>query len=207
LEGFGANQFNGDHVEERKQKISVFNWWTFALCPVLLLCATKVVYGQNFVRWRVACFILAIFMASLAAFGTLISMAKNAVVAQNALVAQAKKGINASVEQQLSIVWKTINVVERKVEEVRTELQMLRAKQDENSIALAEENAAIAAIGARIIEKFRYKRAVVLISISEGDARNQRVILTMRSSKLSTYSGEVALPGGKADRLDQLIEP
>ncbi|XP_020205066.1 nudix hydrolase 15, mitochondrial [Cajanus cajan] len=52
-------------------------------------------------------------------------------------------------------------------------------------------------------EKFRYKRAAVLICIFEGDAGELRVILTKRSSKLSTYSGEVALPGGKAEEGDK----
>ncbi|KAK7302896.1 hypothetical protein RJT34_13793 [Clitoria ternatea] len=52
-------------------------------------------------------------------------------------------------------------------------------------------------------EKFRYKRAAVLICIFEGDAGDLRVILTKRSSKLSTYSGEVALPGGKAEEGDK----
>ncbi|CAJ1961848.1 unnamed protein product [Sphenostylis stenocarpa] len=52
-------------------------------------------------------------------------------------------------------------------------------------------------------EKFRYKRAAVLICLFEGDAGDLRVILTKRSSKLSTYSGEVALPGGKAEEGDK----
>ncbi|KAL2341805.1 hypothetical protein Fmac_009745 [Flemingia macrophylla] len=52
-------------------------------------------------------------------------------------------------------------------------------------------------------EKFRYKRAAVLICIFEGDAGELRVILTKRSFRLSTYSGEVALPGGKADEGDK----
>ncbi|XP_014518156.1 nudix hydrolase 15, mitochondrial [Vigna radiata var. radiata] len=52
-------------------------------------------------------------------------------------------------------------------------------------------------------EKFRYKRAAVLICIFEGDAGDLRVVLTKRSSMLSTYSGEVALPGGKAEEGDK----
>jgi len=39
-------------------------------------------------------------------------------------------------------------------------------------------------------EEFRYKRAAVLICIFEGDAGDLRVLLTKRSSKLSTYSGQ-----------------
>ncbi|XP_012450870.1 nudix hydrolase 15, mitochondrial [Gossypium raimondii] len=51
-------------------------------------------------------------------------------------------------------------------------------------------------------EKFRSKRAAVLICLFEGDAGDLRVILTKRSSRLSTHSGEVSLPGGKADEGD-----
>ncbi|KAG4971413.1 hypothetical protein JHK85_037834 [Glycine max] len=51
--------------------------------------------------------------------------------------------------------------------------------------------------------KIGYKRAAVLICIFEGDAGDLRVILTKRSSKLSTYSGQVALPGGKAEEGDK----
>ncbi|MED6183651.1 Nudix hydrolase 15, mitochondrial [Stylosanthes scabra] len=52
-------------------------------------------------------------------------------------------------------------------------------------------------------EKFKPKRAAVLICLFEGDAGDLRVILTKRSSKLSTHSGEVALPGGKAEEGDK----
>ncbi|CAK9152576.1 unnamed protein product [Ilex paraguariensis] len=51
-------------------------------------------------------------------------------------------------------------------------------------------------------EKFRPKRAAVLICLFEGNDGDFRVILTKRSSKLSTHSGEVALPGGKAEEAD-----
>lgn len=50
---------------------------------------------------------------------------------------------------------------------------------------------------------FKPKRAAVLICLFEGDNGDLRVILTKRSSKLSTHSGEVALPGGKADEGDK----
>ncbi|MCI14900.1 peptide/nitrate transporter, partial [Trifolium medium] len=40
LESFGADQFDEEHVEERKKKMSFFNWWNFALCFALLLGAT-----------------------------------------------------------------------------------------------------------------------------------------------------------------------
>ncbi|XP_011096408.1 nudix hydrolase 15, mitochondrial [Sesamum indicum] len=51
-------------------------------------------------------------------------------------------------------------------------------------------------------ERFRPKRAAVLICLFEGDHGELRVILTKRSSKLSTHSGEVSLPGGKAEETD-----
>ncbi|PHT35744.1 Nudix hydrolase 22, chloroplastic [Capsicum baccatum] len=51
-------------------------------------------------------------------------------------------------------------------------------------------------------ERFRPKRAAVLICLFEGDDGELRVVLTKRSSKLSTHSGEVALPGGKAEEGD-----
>ncbi|XP_006303823.2 nudix hydrolase 15, mitochondrial [Capsella rubella] len=52
-------------------------------------------------------------------------------------------------------------------------------------------------------ERFRPKRAAVLISIFEGDDGDLRVILTKRSSRLSTHSGEVSLPGGKTEEDDK----
>ncbi|CAI9087328.1 OLC1v1021377C1 [Oldenlandia corymbosa var. corymbosa] len=51
-------------------------------------------------------------------------------------------------------------------------------------------------------ERFKPKRAAVLVCLFEGDSGEFRVILTKRSSKLSTHSGEVALPGGKAEESD-----
>ncbi|KAG2406302.1 Protein NRT1/ PTR FAMILY 5.6 [Vigna angularis] len=32
LQSFGADQFDDDHLEERKKKMSFFNWWSFTLC-------------------------------------------------------------------------------------------------------------------------------------------------------------------------------
>ncbi|KAL1204601.1 Nudix hydrolase 15 [Cardamine amara subsp. amara] len=52
-------------------------------------------------------------------------------------------------------------------------------------------------------ERFKPKRAAVLICIFEGDGGDLRVILTKRSSRLSTHSGEVSLPGGKAEEDDK----
>lgn len=42
-------------------------------------------------------------------------------------------------------------------------------------------------------ERFRPKRAAVLICLFEGDSGELRVILTKRSSKLSTHSGSIYL--------------
>ncbi|KAH0883116.1 hypothetical protein HID58_059212, partial [Brassica napus] len=47
------------------------------------------------------------------------------------------------------------------------------------------------------------KKAAVLICLFEGDDGDLRVILTKRSSGLSTHSGEVSLPGGKAEEGDK----
>ncbi|KAI9197588.1 hypothetical protein LWI28_001191 [Acer negundo] len=47
------------------------------------------------------------------------------------------------------------------------------------------------------------KRAAVLVCIFQGEvAGDLRVILTKRSSTLSSHSGEVALPGGKREESD-----
>lgn len=51
-------------------------------------------------------------------------------------------------------------------------------------------------------ERFHPKRAAVLICLFEGENGELRVILTKRSSNLSTHSGEVSLPGGKVDAGD-----
>uniref|UniRef100_A0A5B7BTN7 Nudix hydrolase domain-containing protein n=1 Tax=Davidia involucrata TaxID=16924 RepID=A0A5B7BTN7_DAVIN len=51
-------------------------------------------------------------------------------------------------------------------------------------------------------ERFRSNRAAVLICLFEDDEGDLRVILTKRSSTLSTHSGEVSLPGGKREESD-----
>ncbi|CAL5002523.1 unnamed protein product [Urochloa decumbens] len=51
-------------------------------------------------------------------------------------------------------------------------------------------------------ELFRPRRAAVLVCLFRGAGGELRVILTKRSSSLSTHSGEVALPGGKAEEGD-----
>ncbi|RCV30863.1 hypothetical protein SEVIR_6G100400v4 [Setaria viridis] len=49
---------------------------------------------------------------------------------------------------------------------------------------------------------FRPRRAAVLVCLFRAAAGELRVILTKRSSSLSTHSGEVSLPGGKAEEGD-----
>ncbi|RRT38170.1 hypothetical protein B296_00058986 [Ensete ventricosum] len=71
LESFGADQFDDNHAEERKQKMSYFNWWSFALCSGLTLGVTVVVYVQDAVSWWLAdvvltavmCFCFVVFLA------------------------------------------------------------------------------------------------------------------------------------------------
>ncbi|XP_031277359.1 nudix hydrolase 15, mitochondrial-like isoform X1 [Pistacia vera] len=50
---------------------------------------------------------------------------------------------------------------------------------------------------------WRKKRAAVLICLFEGHEGELRVILTKRSMKLSSYPGDVALPGGKMEEGDE----
>ncbi|KFK36689.1 hypothetical protein AALP_AA4G156500, partial [Arabis alpina] len=47
LESFGADQFDGDHVEERKMKMSYFNWWNVCLCAGIFTAVTVVVYIED----------------------------------------------------------------------------------------------------------------------------------------------------------------
>ncbi|GFP99840.1 protein nrt1/ ptr family 5.6 [Phtheirospermum japonicum] len=54
LESFGADQFDDDHREERKKKMSFFNMWNFGLCSGLLLSSTVIVYIQEHVSWSAA---------------------------------------------------------------------------------------------------------------------------------------------------------
>ncbi|XP_068644852.1 protein NRT1/ PTR FAMILY 5.6-like [Aristolochia californica] len=51
LESFGADQFDAAHPEERKKRMSYFNWWSFGLCSGLVLGVTAVAYVQDFVSW------------------------------------------------------------------------------------------------------------------------------------------------------------
>ncbi|KAJ7961353.1 protein NRT1/ PTR FAMILY 5.6-like [Quillaja saponaria] len=63
LESFGADQFDDDHQQERKQKMSFFNWWNCGLCSGLVLGVTVIVYVQEHVNWGAADIILTAVMA------------------------------------------------------------------------------------------------------------------------------------------------
>lgn len=63
LESFGADQFDDDHAEERKKKMSYFNWWNSALCCGLLLGVTVIVYVQDNKSWGAADLVLTVTMA------------------------------------------------------------------------------------------------------------------------------------------------
>ncbi|RZR80491.1 hypothetical protein BHM03_00006529 [Ensete ventricosum] len=63
LESFGADQFDDNHDEERRKKMSFFNWWNFALCSGLILGVTVFVYVQDRVGWWQADFTLTATMA------------------------------------------------------------------------------------------------------------------------------------------------
>lgn len=58
LESFGADQFDDDHPEERRKKMSFFNWWNFGLCSGLILGVTVIVYVQDHISWAAADIIL-----------------------------------------------------------------------------------------------------------------------------------------------------
>ncbi|XP_056696118.1 protein NRT1/ PTR FAMILY 5.6-like [Spinacia oleracea] len=64
LESFGADQFDDNHSEERKQKMSFFNWWNIALCSGLFTGVTLIVYVQDYVSWGLGFLILAITMVA-----------------------------------------------------------------------------------------------------------------------------------------------
>ncbi|CAN4118220.1 unnamed protein product [Withania somnifera] len=64
LESFGADQFDDENPEERRKKMSFFNWWNFGLCCGLLLGVTLIVYVQEHVSWAMADVILTVVMAS-----------------------------------------------------------------------------------------------------------------------------------------------
>ncbi|MED6126612.1 hypothetical protein PIB30_080079 [Stylosanthes scabra] len=58
LQSFGADQFDDDHVSERRKKMSFFNWWSCGVCSGLILGVTLIVYVQDHINWGVADVIL-----------------------------------------------------------------------------------------------------------------------------------------------------
>ncbi|GJW31639.1 NRT1/ PTR family 5.6-like protein [Tanacetum coccineum] len=62
LESFGADQFDDNHLEERKGKMSFFNWWSAALCCGLVLGVTVLVYVEDNSGWGIANLILTVTM-------------------------------------------------------------------------------------------------------------------------------------------------
>ncbi|EOA23672.1 hypothetical protein CARUB_v10016879mg [Capsella rubella] len=64
LESFGADQFEDGHSQERKMKMSYFNWWTAGLCSGILTAVTAIVYIEDRVGWGVAGIVLTIVMAT-----------------------------------------------------------------------------------------------------------------------------------------------
>ncbi|KAK4345676.1 hypothetical protein RND71_035852 [Anisodus tanguticus] len=64
LESVGADQFDDENPEERRKKMSFFNWWDFGLCCGLFLGVTLIVYVQEHVSWVMADLILTVVMAS-----------------------------------------------------------------------------------------------------------------------------------------------
>ncbi|GMH05492.1 hypothetical protein Nepgr_007332 [Nepenthes gracilis] len=75
-----------------------------------------------------------------------------------------------------------------------------------SQVGFAESSAPIGSIQTeerKNEEWFKPKTGAVLICLFEGDSGDLRVILTKRSSKLSTHPGEVALPGGKVEEGDK----
>ncbi|KAF9668375.1 hypothetical protein SADUNF_Sadunf15G0122100 [Salix dunnii] len=71
------------------------------------------------------------------------SVAENAVSAHNALVAQVEQDINASFEKELSMEREKINAVENMAEEVRCEIERLRAEREKDDVALMKDRIAI----------------------------------------------------------------
>ncbi|CAH2064191.1 unnamed protein product [Thlaspi arvense] len=64
LESFGADQFEDGHPEERKMKMSYFNWWSAGLCAGVLTAVTAIVYIEDRIGWGVAGIILTTVMAT-----------------------------------------------------------------------------------------------------------------------------------------------
>ncbi|XP_026444423.1 protein NRT1/ PTR FAMILY 5.6-like isoform X3 [Papaver somniferum] len=69
LESFGADQFDENHAQERKKKMSYFNWWNFGLCSGLILGVTVVAHIQQKISWAAGDIIITVVMiATIAVF-------------------------------------------------------------------------------------------------------------------------------------------
>ncbi|CAI9091573.1 OLC1v1026640C3 [Oldenlandia corymbosa var. corymbosa] len=62
LQSFGADQFDENHLKERMQRMSFFNWWVFVVCTGILLGMTLIVYVQDHLGWGLATTILTVMM-------------------------------------------------------------------------------------------------------------------------------------------------
>lgn len=62
LESFGADQFDDNHTEERRKKLSYFNWWSFGLCCGVLIGVTVIAYMQDNMGWGAGSITLTIVM-------------------------------------------------------------------------------------------------------------------------------------------------
>ncbi|KAI3962595.1 hypothetical protein MKW92_014736 [Papaver armeniacum] len=60
LESFGADQFDENHAQERKKKMSYFNWLNFGLCSGLVLGFTVVAHIQQKISWAAGDIIITI---------------------------------------------------------------------------------------------------------------------------------------------------
>ncbi|MCL7037472.1 hypothetical protein MKW94_029837 [Papaver nudicaule] len=69
LESFGADQFDENHAQERKKKMSYFNWWNFGLCSGLILGVTVLGHIQQKIGWVAGDLIITVVMiATIAVF-------------------------------------------------------------------------------------------------------------------------------------------
>ncbi|XP_020273092.1 nudix hydrolase 15, mitochondrial-like isoform X2 [Asparagus officinalis] len=87
------------------------------------------------------------------------------------------------------------------------QLRIYKPQQDEDDGIADGEDVGVDESAAGRFEplpaRFRPKKAAVLICLFENELGQLRVILTKRSSTLSTHAGEVSLPGGKAEEGDE----
>ncbi|KAJ0083040.1 hypothetical protein Patl1_10578 [Pistacia atlantica] len=87
-----------------------------------------------------------------------------------------------------------------RLETLAQQLRVYEEKPDENEIPRSEGETTSQDSNLNAVSST--KRAAVLICIFEGNDGDLRVILTKRSSTLSSHSGDVALPGGKREETD-----